>query len=69
MQYSEQALLRVRSWGVGLHFILNRCRVGVAIILNGPFLSSFYGPGGVFTPHKPIYLASLWASFVALVLV
>ena len=33
------------------------------------FSFSFYGPGGVFTCHKPMYLASLCASFVALVLV
>ena len=47
------------AWGVaiGPHIILNRRRVGVAIILNGP-LFFLNGPGGVFTPHKPIYLAS-----------
>ena len=29
------------------------------------FFFSFYGPGGVFTPHKPIYLASFATSLLA----
>ena len=49
--YSEQALIRIWAWGVGLHIILNRRRVGVAIILNGPFLFFFLCAWwGIYTP-------------------
>ena len=59
--YSEQASLRLRRSGGGDRIILNWRRVGLPIILNGPFFYFyfyFYGPGGVFTCHKPMYLAS-----------
>ena len=67
--YSEQALIRIWAWGVGPHIILNRRRAGVAIILNGPFLFFFLCAWWGITCHKPMYLASFCASFVALVLV
>ena len=50
--YSEQALLRIWAWGIGLHIILNRRRVGVAIILNHWPFSFFllWAWWGIYTP-------------------
>ena len=67
--YSEQALIRIWAWGVGPHIVLNRGRVGVAIILNDPFsFFLFVSLVGYLHPTNPF----IWphcASFVALVLV
>ena len=49
--YSEQSLLRIWAWGGGPHIILNRHRVGVAIVLNGPFFLSFlWAWWGIYIP-------------------
>ena len=58
ISYREQGSLRLRRSGGGDRIILNWRKVGVPIILNGPFSSSSFC-------HNPMYLASLIASPVA----
>ena len=41
VEYREQALIRIWLLGAGPHIILNWRRVGVPIILNGPFFFFF----------------------------